>query len=144
MNRVSSRKQRVKGFTLIELMIVMTVIAILATIAYPSYVAWIRKANRSDAMNTLSLDQTIIERCYAQTFAYNAACASLPAFPQTSLQSHYTITLTNLTATTYTFTATAIGSQALDTTCHTMTIDQTNQQTAKNNTGAIETSCWNP
>ena len=136
--------RRTLGFTLIELMIVMSVIAILATIAYPSYVAWVRKANRSDAMSTLSWDQTIIERCYAVTFAYNGACASLPAFPQTSPQSHYTITLSNLTATTYTFTATAIGPQALDTTCASMTVDQTNQQMARNNAGVMQTSCWNP
>lgn len=37
-----------KGFTLIELMIVVVIIAILATIAYPSYRQYVIKTNRAD------------------------------------------------------------------------------------------------
>ena len=60
-------------------------------------------------MSTLTADQTIIERCYAQSFSYQAACAALPTFPQTTPQGYYTITVANLAATTYTFTATPVG-----------------------------------
>jgi type IV pilus assembly protein PilE len=116
----------------------MVIVGILGAIAFPSYRAWVLKSHRSDAMATLSTDQAIIERCYAQTFSYNGACASLPAFPQTSPQGFYTVTLTNRTATTYTFTATATGTQALDTTCATMSIDQANQKTA------TQATCWRP
>lgn len=127
-----------RGFTLIELLIVMVIVGILGAIAFPSYRAWVLKSHRSDAMATLSTDQAILERCYAQTFSYNGACASLPAFPQTSPQGFYTITLTNRTATTYTFTATATGTQAQDTTCATMSLDQANQKTA------TQAACWRP
>ena len=136
---MTSYNRRIEnGFTLIELMIVIVVVAILVVIAYPSYRAWILKSHRSDAMATLSQDQAILERCYAQTFSYTGACASLPAFPQTSSQGYYSITLTNQTATTYTLTATAQGTQTLDTTCLTMSVDQANQKTA---TQAV---CWTP
>lgn len=134
----SHNYQKTDGFTLIELLIVLVVIAILVAISYPSYRAWVLKSHRSDAMATLSQDQAILERCYAQTFAYNGACASLPAFPQTSPQGFYTITLTNQTATTFTLTATATGTQTLDTDCLTMSINQANQRTA---TQAV---CWTP
>ena len=49
-----------KGFTLIELMIVVVVISVLASIAYPSYIKYTARARRSDAqqlMQEISLKQ---------------------------------------------------------------------------------------
>ncbi|QDK96506.1 prepilin-type N-terminal cleavage/methylation domain-containing protein [Acinetobacter tandoii] len=42
-----------KGFTLIELMVVVAVIAILAAIAYPSYQDYIRRTKRAEMQGTL-------------------------------------------------------------------------------------------
>ena len=127
-----------QGFTMIELMIVMIIVAILLAIGVPSYRAWVLKSHRSDAMATLSQDQVILERCYALSFSYASACAALPVFPQTSPQGYYSITLSNQTPTSYTLSATAIGTQTLDTSCLTFYIDQTGLKTA------TQQACWTP
>jgi type IV pilus assembly protein PilE len=43
-----------KGFTLIELMIVVVVIAILGAIGYPSYTSYIKRGQRSSAQQLMS------------------------------------------------------------------------------------------
>lgn len=133
-----------RGFTLIELMIAVLVVGILATIAYPSYVNFIMKTRRSDALATLTHDQITLERCYAQNFSYNQACGSLPTFPQTSAQGFYSITLTNLGPTTYTLTATPLGSQQKDTSCASMSVNQSNVKAAADSSGTAQSVCWNP
>ena len=45
--------KRIKGFSLIELMIVVAVIGILAAIAYPNYTDYVRKARRATAQSAL-------------------------------------------------------------------------------------------
>lgn len=130
------------GFTLMELMIAMVIIGILASIAYPAYMNSVQKARRTDALSVLAQNQIILERCYAQNFAYNAACAGLPTFPHTSPQGYYSINLTNLTATTYTLTATAQNVQEKDTTCANFSVNQANVRTASDATSNAQTTCW--
>lgn len=130
------------GFTLIELMITLVVLAILSAIAFPAYQSYVLKTRRSDAYAALAQDQTIMERCYAQNFAYNnAACpATFPASPQ----KYYSIAVSNQTVSTYTLTATPQGPQASDTACAAISVDQANQKSAQDASGNTSTStCWN-
>lgn len=46
-------RQKNKGFTLIEMMIVVAIIAILAAISYPSYQNYVRKTKRLEAQSML-------------------------------------------------------------------------------------------
>ena len=136
--------KKYQGFTLIELLIALVIVGILSAIAYPSYTEYMKKSRRSDAQATLSQDQLIMERCYSQSFSYSAACTALPAFPQTSPQGFYTINISNLTATTYTLTATPTGVQAQDTKCASMSVNQANVKTASDSGSTAQSECWNP
>lgn len=130
------------GFSLIELLIVLAIASILLTIAYPSYNTYVLKSHRSDALAALSLDQTTLERCYAQSFSYNGACPGLATFPHNSARGYYSIALSNVSATTYTLTATPIGGQTIDTTCNAIIVDQANQKRATNSSGVTQPVCW--
>ncbi|MCY1353159.1 hypothetical protein D9M69_394930 [compost metagenome] len=59
-----------KGFTLIEVMIVVAIVAILAAIAYPNYDEYRKRANRADGQALLNDIAARQERYYAQNNAY--------------------------------------------------------------------------
>ncbi len=66
-------KQTNKGFTLIELMIVVAIIGILAGVAYPSYTSYVKKANRADAIDSLLLLSGRMEEFYMNNDTYVGA-----------------------------------------------------------------------
>jgi len=63
---------RVRGFTLIELMIVVAVVALLARIAYPSYAESVRKGKRAQARTALAELMQQQERYMTQNNTYYA------------------------------------------------------------------------
>ena len=63
-------KQR--GYTLIELMVVVVVIAILGVIGIPSYRAYMLRAQRTEAKDALVRLATNQERFYLQNNTYTA------------------------------------------------------------------------
>jgi type IV pilus assembly protein PilE len=132
------RMKHSAGFTLIELMIVVAIIAILTAIAYPAYNKYVLRSRRSDAYAALNQGQTVMERCYAQYFSYAPTTATCPAVPTTSPEGYYSVVASKVTATTYTLTATAVGAQAADTGCATLSLDQAGNKTS---TGG-STKCW--
>ncbi|RMD80038.1 MAG: prepilin-type N-terminal cleavage/methylation domain-containing protein [Gammaproteobacteria bacterium] len=135
-------KARARGFSLLELMVVVAILAILAAIAYPSYERQIIKSRRADATAALMSLAQALERCYTESNDYTAA--SCPSFPQTSPQGYYDITA-SVTPSTYTLTAkpAAGGSQIHDGTCAQFTLDQTLRQQAFDGGGTDTTAeCW--
>lgn len=59
-----------RGFTMIELMIVVVIIAIIAMIAFPSYQDSIQKAKRTDGQSAVLQVMQAQERFFGQNFRY--------------------------------------------------------------------------
>lgn len=83
--------KRSKGFTLIELMIVVAVIGILSAIAYPSYREQIDKGRRANAKSVLLDAQAYMERVYSENYSYATDTSGVPINSATYFQSNFTV-----------------------------------------------------
>lgn len=142
---VSSRRppegrNRARGFTLIEVIVVMAIIAILAAIALPNYSEYIQRGYRSDAKTALLQAAQWQERFRTENNRYSAALpAGMVNVPATGPR--YTIAVAQPGGPqSFTLTATRVGAQANDP-CGDFTLDQTGARGAVNNTRPVEV-CW--
>ncbi|WP_231409817.1 type IV pilin protein [Ralstonia solanacearum] len=74
---VTTRRPRRRGFTLIELMVVMAVIALLTTIALPHYFKHVDTAKERVLRANLETARDAIDKFYADRNQYPASLAEL-------------------------------------------------------------------
>lgn len=62
-----------KGFTLIEVLIVLTIMSILVMVAYPAYQDQIKKSRRADAQSSLLSLSNALERYFTDNNTFDGA-----------------------------------------------------------------------
>lgn len=124
-----------RGFSIIELMIVLVIVAILLAFAIPSYVDYVRKGNRGDAQQAL-MNWSVNQEIWRSNHTSYAAVADLPA-PTADKYTFSTVGTPN--AAGFTIQAAATGDQVNDkardgSSCATLTLNQNGAKTPA--------ACW--
>ena len=138
---MSNRWQR--GFTLLELMIVVGIIAILAAIAIPSYQSYMTRAARTKATRALMDLAGREERYYYSNNRYAATLSSVgynsPYIDSNTDSRYYTVSIATADTTDYTLQAAPGGEQAIkDTLCGTLTLNRAGVKGSANS----DARCW--
>lgn len=136
---------RVRGFTLLELMIVVVVIAILAAIAIPTYGRYVIRAHRPDGQELLLRIANAQERYYATGNQYGSLATIGYADPAISEKGYYSVTVAvaadpaGNSSQAFTATAAPVGDQVKDD-CKNLTITNTGVKASSGTT--TNGSCW--
>lgn len=155
-NALTTRATWARGFTLIEMMIIVVIVAILAGIAMNSHQNSVLKTKRKAALGSLySLvgeqeEYFVNNKGYATDLTdlgYGATGAAADPYyindqgdTSTSTDGAYKITFASATARAFTLTATPINSQVKDTQCAALSITSTG---SKSVTGSLAaTDCF--
>lgn len=151
--REQSACRRMRGFSLIELLVTLTILALLAAAATPLWMSQIQRARRLDATDALMRIAVLQERFHFENGRY-AAAGELAAAPPAGLgvsgteRGYYRLRLQAPDgATANRFTAQAVadpdGPQARDEQCRNLALDSTGLRQAESATGEDTTSdCW--
>ena len=135
-NTYKTMYRKMRGITLIELMIVIVIVGFLAAIAYPNYRNASDRAKRNEAKACLLQIATLEERFYLQNNTYTADMNAL-GVPAMTDSGTYACAITAANANTFNATATYQNADAEAGKCLTFSIDG-----AGTRTSAPSPDCW--
>ncbi|MCL1079321.1 type IV pilin protein [Parashewanella spongiae] len=142
-------KRFIKGFSLIEVMIVVAIVGILASISYPSYTRYVAQGARADALAALVEIANLEEQYYLdhRTYTSNMLQLGLNADPFEVENGFYDVdAVIDAANRTFTITATAKGVQATrDSDCAMITLTSAGVKGSANSAIPAEQggeACW--
>ena len=133
--------KRERGFSLVELLVVVAIVGILSAIAVPQYSDYVLRGKIAEATATLSEHRVRMEQYFQDNRTYVGACAAGTIAPLPTGR-YFTYTCPTLTATTFGIVATGITAQGTGSFIFTL-----NQANARATTGAptgwtTNSNCW--
>lgn len=130
-----------KGFTLLEVMVVVVILAILAAISVSVYSDYVVRTKRTAGASCLSQYASYMERYYATNLSYDtAALPVLGCAGPDQTQGYYNYSLTSASTSAYVLHATPLNGQLRDSKCGVLTLNQTGTR-GKTGTGSVG-DCW--
>ena len=121
-----------KGFTLVELMIVIAILGVLGSLAYPSYLSHVKKANRADGIDSLLALAGRMEEYYMNNDTYDGATVA----SVDSSDKLYKLSITTATGFAYTITATPV---TTNTDCGNLTLNSLGEKGTS--AGNVDSCC---
>ena len=99
-----------KGFTLLEIIIVIIIVGVLASLALPRFFSTIEYSRSTEAFSNLAAVRQALERCYLQRSGNYAGCTAFTSLdigdPANSPNAHFSYVISAASATGYTITVT--------------------------------------
>ena len=116
-----------KGYTLVELLVVVAIIGIIAAVGYPSYQGYMETTYRAQAAADLKACALALDRYYSNGFTYVGADSNnvCTLVSPTSGTTKYDISYQSLTKSDYTIRATPVGASCGSDNCIELTADGT-------------------
>jgi type IV pilus assembly protein PilE len=144
----SAWRRATGGFTLIEMLAVLSMTGVLTTVALPSFEGQLQRARRSDVLVTMLQVQAAQERWRSNGVRYGSL-ADIGA-PAQSAAGHYRLQVVSADEDGYDVLATATGTQARDTGCRNMALRTSGANlvyasgpdASVTNPAALNAKCW--
>ena len=132
---------RIRGFTLIEMMIVVALIGIIVAFGYPSYRDQVIKSRRAEGMGELLELADRLERHYSDTGTYDDVTVA-DIFHASTAKGHYTLAIVDAETDNIQFavTATPKNGQEKDK-CHTFKLTSQGIKTVSGGSLSAD-ECW--